>query len=796
MIGNRHSLFEGLLDRMGPVQDMPFGARLRTLRDAAGVSQEELAERAGLTANAIGALERGERRRPYPHTLRALADALNLADADREPFFAAAGRPTCQSVPAPAPAPARAEIQLPAPVTQLIGRDDDVAAVQARLTSESARVVTLSGPGGVGKTRLAIEVALACGNHFADGVVFVPLAPVTDPALLIPTLAHALGLLVANEQGIDERVHAYLRDRRMLIVLDNMEHLLAGSADLAALIEGCPLIRVLVTSRSLLRVRGENVYPVDPLKPPDPRGAADAAHVLSSPAVELFAARAREANPAFTVGEHNAASVAAICWRLGGLPLALELAAARMRSLGATELLSRLDQALQSDGMRDLPKRQRSLWATLDWSYGLLAPAERDLFQRLSVFSGGFSLDAVEAVGSGEAVFLLDSLVEQSLVTMTFDGDETRYDLLEPIRQYAMALLERSGNRTTARNQHAAHYAAFAREAQWELVGSNQGRWLDRLERDHPNIGTALDWLIEQGDVDQVAVVGWAIWLAWARRGYVGEGLGWMRRAMASSQLSGTCRARALLVTAMLGIARGDASRVPELTAESARLARADHDQEILAHAITIGALASLHDSGDRSGADGVTDLLTEALAISRRIGDAFAEAHTLIAFSQHAMLLGDSRSADAFLADAERVARAEGNWFTLTDVLITRARVDLQSGGTELAGPALREGLRLCGETRDIWTSVLILAGLAIVATRTDNYERAVRLFGAADALRVQTGVGVSWSAWRDLSDTHLAIARSEVAEPIFATLWSEGRALGLHGSMELALDECLPSR
>jgi predicted ATPase/transcriptional regulator with XRE-family HTH domain len=796
MIGNRHSLFEGLLDRMGPVQDMPFGARLRTLRDAAGVSQEELAERAGLTANAIGALERGERRRPYPHTLRALADALNLADADREPFFAAAGRPTGQSVPAPAPAPARAEIQLPAPVTQLIGRDDDVAAVQARLTSESARVVTLSGPGGVGKTRLAIEVAIACGDHFADGVVFVPLAPVTDPALLIPTLAHALGLLVANEQGIDERVHAYLRDRRMLIVLDNMEHLLAGSADLAALIEGCPLIRVLVTSRSLLRVRGENVYPVDPLKPPDPRGAADAAHVLSSPAVELFAARAREANPAFTVGEHNAVSVAAICWRLGGLPLALELAAARMRSLGATELLSRLDQALQSDGMRDLPKRQRSLWATLDWSYGLLAPAERDLFQRLSVFSGGFSLDAVEAVGSGEAVFLLDSLVEQSLVTMTFDGDETRYDLLEPIRQYAMALLERSGNRTTARNQHAAHYAAFARAAQWELVGSNQGRWLDRLERDHPNIGTALDWLIEQGDVDQVAVVGWAIWLAWARRGYVGEGLGWMRRAMASSQLSGTCRARALLVTAMLGIARGDASRVPELTAESARLARADHDQEILAHAITLGALASLHDSGDRSGADGVTDLLTEALAISRRIGDAFAEAHTLIAFSQHAMLLGDSRSADAFLADAERVARAEGNWFTLTDVLITRARVDLQSGGTELAGPALREGLRLCGETRDIWTSVLILAGLAIVATRTDNYERAVRLFGAADALRVQTGVGVSWSAWRDLSDTHLAIARSEVAEPTFATLWSEGRALGLHGSMELALDECLPAR
>jgi hypothetical protein len=211
---------------------------------------------------------------------------------------------------------------------------------------------------------------------------------------------------------------------------------------------------------------------------------------------------------------------------------------------------------------------------------------------------------------------------------------------------------------------------------------------------------------------------------------------------------------------------------------------------------MTLGALTSLHDSGERSGADEVGDVLAEALGISRQIGDSFAEAHALIAFSQHARLLGDTPSAEAFLADAERVARAEGNWFTLTDVLITRARFDLQSGATERAGSALREGLRLCGETRDIWTSVLILAGLAIVATRTEDHERAIRLFCAADTLRVQTGVGVSWSAWRDLSDTHLAIVRSKVDEPAFATLWSEGRALGLRGSMELALDGCLSAR
>jgi hypothetical protein len=324
-------------------------------------------------------------------------------------------------------------------------------------------------------------------------------------------------------------------------------------------------------------------------------------------------------------------------------------------------------------------------------------------------------------------------------------------------------------------------------------VRSNQGRWLDQLERDHANIGLALDWLIDQGDADQVALVGWAIWLFWARRGYASEGAGWMQRVNANGQMSAAGRARAQLVIAMLGIARGDASRVPELTAESARLARACPDQEILAHAITLGALASLHESDDYSRADEVADVLTEALTISREIGDGFAEAHALIAFSQHAMLHRDTASAESFLAEAERVAREDGNWFTLTDVLITRARADLQHGDSQCAGPALSEALRLCGDTRDIWTAVLTLAGLAIVATRAEDFDRAVQLFGAADALRVQTGVGLSWSAWRDLSDTHLAIARSMVDESTFAVLWSEGRSLGLQGAMQMALDERL---
>jgi predicted ATPase/transcriptional regulator with XRE-family HTH domain len=772
-------------------QDKPFGARLRSFREAAGMSQEELAERAGLTPNAIGALERGERKRPYPNTLRVLADALDLSELDRNALVAAVGRAISQ----PAATPARPESQLPAPATRLIGREGDVSAVQARLTSDAVRVVTLAGPGGVGKTRLAIEVALACADAFVDGVVFVPLAPVTEADQLVPTLAHALGLLEGHELAIGDRVHAYLRDRRMLIVLDNMEHLLAGSAHVAALIEACPLVRVLVTSRSQLRVRGENVYPVEPLPSPDPRGTAHAGDVLNSPAAELFEARAREANPAFSVSEHNAAAVAAICWRLGGLPLALELAAARMRSLGATELLLRLDQALQAEGMRDLPERQRSLWATLDWSYGLLADAERELFQRLSVFSGGFTLDAAEAVGSGDALFLLDSLVEQSLVTMTFEGSGTRYDLLEPIRQYARALLEQSGNIAAVRDRHAAHFTDLARIAKPELVRGNQGRWLDRLEREHANFDAALEWLIARGDPDEVGAVGWATWLVWARRGYASEGAGWMQRAVATGQMSPGGRARAQLVTALLGIAHGDASRISELTVEAIQLARAGNDREILAHALTLGALASLDEAGQPAGAEAIADALAESLALSREIGDAFVEAHALIASSQVDLLRCDMASAESYLARAERIARVEGNWFTLTDVLLTRARADLQSGSTGRAEPALLEGLRLCGETRDIWTAELTIVGLAIVAASTGDDERAIRFFGSADALREQTGAGLSWATWRDLADEHLAIARSRVDAATFATLWAEGRSLGLDGAIEMVGDMDLQS-
>ncbi|MDP9480998.1 MAG: hypothetical protein M3R38_35925, partial [Actinomycetota bacterium] len=284
-------------------------------------------------------------------------------------------------------------------------------------------------------------------------------------------------------------LRGYLREKRLLLVLDNFEHLLEAAPEVAELLAACPSLKVLATSRAPLRLRGEREYPVAPLAVPDPARAPDAEAVAASPAAKLFVDRAREASPAFSFNRKNAAVVAAICWRLDGLPLALELAAARTRFLGPTELLSRLDRALEAGGARDLPERQRTMRGTLDWSHELLAEAERRLFRRLSVFAGGFALEAAEEVADGEDVlFLLGRLVEQSLVTAEPHEDETRYGMLEPIRQYALEKLKESGEEERIRERHAAYYETLVLRAAEELEGERQAEWMEKLAREHDNL--------------------------------------------------------------------------------------------------------------------------------------------------------------------------------------------------------------------------------------------------------------------------------------------------------------------
>ena len=432
-----------------------FAVRLRRLREAAALTQEELAARAGLTVKAVGALERGERRRPYPHTVRALAEALQLDESARTAFVAAVRQSGEERTTEPPAPPDRF------PAEKLLGRERELRDVVTRLRAPGTRLLTITGPGGVGKTRLAVSAASAVAADFPDGVAVVELAAVREVALVLPTIGRVLGLTQVKPSDGLEAVAAFVGRRRQLIVLDNLEHLLAAAPDLAVLLGRCPGLVVLATSRAPLRLRSEQDYPLGPLALPR---TGDVAAVAASPAAQVFLGRARAVDPALELSTATAPAVAAICARLDGLPLALELAAAHARLLPPWALLDRLSSALSLVRSRDRPERHRTMTATLDWSHDLLTRDEQRLLRRLSIFAGGFSLAAAEQVaGHDGAVFpVLAGLVEQSLVTPEI-GNEARYRMLEPVREYAWERLRAAGEVEQHRDRHADYFCSLGR---------------------------------------------------------------------------------------------------------------------------------------------------------------------------------------------------------------------------------------------------------------------------------------------------------------------------------------------
>jgi predicted ATPase/DNA-binding XRE family transcriptional regulator len=777
-------------------RDSSFGALLRHYREAAGLTQEELAERAGLTPSGIGALERGERQRPYPHTVEALATALRLPAEGKAALLAArrgsspAHPPIAQVVPS-----------LPATLGPIVGRERDSAALRLLLDRADARLITLTGPGGVGKTRLALEVARDVATRFPDGAVFVDLAPLDSATRVIATIAHALGLNELGGQPIRAALSAALRERRLLLLLDNFEHLLPAATEVADLVSTCPGVKVLVTSRAPLRVRSEQEYPVSPLDLPALDAVPSVVEVEESASVQLFVRRAREVAPAFALTRANAAAVAVICRRLDGLPLALELAAARVRMLTPTALLARLDQALPllTGGARDLPERQQTMLRTIEWSYHLLSDREQQLFRRLSVGQGGWTIDTLEAVCSGSSlehdlIDLLASLVEQSLVEARVGADgSTRYRMLETVRQYAQRQLEASGEADDARRRHALHILALAEQAESELPGPNQLIWLDQLDVEHDNLRSALSWLLEHGEESAGLRLARALALYWEMRGYLEEGRGWIERAVALTRSPDAdvstmaSQARALLGAGWMALFQGDHARAKEQFEESLALYRALESLDGIAHALTyLGFAATL---GQRSDIP-ARDVLAEAIDLLPHVRDRRIIAHIYTLIGLLAVVDGDLPGAVPPHEEGLRICRTIGDRWVTMGLLTNFGILSLALGDLKRGGELVRENLALARETGYRLVIQYCLLSLAHIAVVFGDLARGARLWGAAEAIREANGILIPPLARATTNyDASVAAAREALGETAFAALWAEGRRMPTHEAIQYAL-------
>jgi predicted ATPase len=686
---------------------------------------------------------------------------------------------------------------LPVQPTPLLGRDHEVTAVCALLRRDDVRLVTLTGPGGIGKTSLAVQVAADLLDAFPDGVWYVSLSGLSDPALVVPTVAQTLGLREQGSQPFAEILREHLRERRLLLVLDNFEQVVAAAPEIAVLLAAAPHLSVLVTSRVTLHLRGERDHPLAPLPLPDPGHLPPPERLAQYAAVALFVERAQAARPDFAVTAANAPAVAEICARLDGLPLALELAATRVKLLPPDALLARLASRLQllTGGPRDLEERQRTMRATIAWSVGLLAPAERTLFRRLSVFVGGCTLEAAEAVCAapeGAAPLELDlldglgALVDQSLVQQREEGGEPRFGMLQVVREYALEQLAQSDDAVTMHHTHAAYFTALGEEAEPHLWGFGQAEWVRRLEREHDNLRAALGWLRDHGEVESAVRLAVAIGRFWYLRSHYEEGARWLGSLLESVSaspgvLDPALHVRALFRAGILTWMRGDAPRLGPLAEEALTLARAAGDVEGSALAWQLHAIATSEEGR-------AVDYANLAVAAARQAGVRRTLALQLYTQGHVLLSAGELERAQAAAVEGLELGRALGDdggaVLCLGTLSVVACRQGDAAGGRRYAEEVLELSQRL-EDPSSMAVSLLLLAGVAALEGRS---ARAGRLLGYANSM-VGYSETMSGSAQEDLNPV-LAPARESLGEEAWAAAWEAGRALSLEEAVAEALN------
>jgi predicted ATPase/DNA-binding XRE family transcriptional regulator len=698
----------------------PFGGWLKRLRQAAGLTQEELAEKAGISGRTVSDAERGLRTSVYADTARRLSSALGLVDSDRHAFERVARGRTPIDAEQPQLSP------LPAAPTVMLGREDELSEVAAKLRDPAVLLLTLTGPGGIGKTRLAIEAASRSRDDFAGGVFFVSLAEVSEPSLIAPAVARALGVLETGPE-LEKLIVRRLSGRQVLLVLDTFEHILGAGTFVYSLMLALPNATFLVTSRSALRLRGEHEFAVPPID--------------RATAVELFIARARAIRAGAT-GEESSRLIAEICDRLDGIPLAIELAAARVRHLPLTALRDQLDSRLQllTGGPVDLPRRQRTMRDTVAWSHDLLSESEAVLFRRLAVFSGGYDLDAVAAVcgpqPENEALVGISDLLDRNLISLSADDQTStpRYRMFDVVREYAAERLAAARESEILSRRHADHFLALAEEAEGHLTGAGQDTWFRRLNGERGNLRRALAWALDRNETVTALRFTSALWRFWRHAGEFAEGRRWSDAALAlAGDVPDSLRARALWGTAFIAFPQGDYARMAELAAEDLEVANRSGDAMDLRNALTIsGQVAMCRGNFAQALAP-----FTQALEICRGLGHSWQLATSYMNLGNAVLHSGDAEIARGLFEEGLAVYRELGDVTFTARMMIWLAHVALEQGRIDEAEALAAGAVDALGGRGERLNMAEINEVMAAVAATRGDVERAASLAGEAAAIR-----------------------------------------------------------